>query len=135
MEDEKMFKGFTKTEWAGALSEQNHHLQENYRFQVDTDAINADEMNEKAQEAAGFMAFMAEALRSGRSANDPSVLGAVGKHLRLIKMKADDFVAQAKFLAGDDFHRRMLEDQQVGLSYFICFAAENYVKSTGVDIL
>ncbi|MGF7144826.1 hypothetical protein HNQ56_003259 [Anaerotaenia torta] len=43
-----------------------------------------------------------------------------------MKIDAKGFAAQAKFLMTDDFHRRKLEGQQVGLSYYICFAAESY---------
>lgn len=40
---------------------------------------------------------------------------------------AAGFAAQAHFFATDDFHRSMLEGQQVGLSYYICVAADNLV--------
>ena len=41
----------------------------------------------------------------------------------------EGFAAQSRFLMTDDFHRQMLEGQQIGLSYYICFAAENYAKN------
>lgn len=39
---------------------------------------------------------------------------------------ANSFALQTRFLMADDFHRKMMEDMQTGLSYYICFAAENY---------
>jgi ABC-2 type transport system ATP-binding protein len=42
---------------------------------------------------------------------------------------ANGFAAHTRFLMTDDFHRKMMEDQQIGLSYYICFAAESYAAN------
>lgn len=130
MSKENMFKGLNKKEWGEALAEQNGHLREKYGYEIDTNTINADEMNEKAREAAQFMAFMAASLKNGVNVNDKDVLTEIKKHICFMQQDMDidakGFAAQARFLMTDDFHRKMLEGQQTGLSYYICFAAETY---------
>ncbi|MDL2301820.1 MerR family transcriptional regulator [Lachnospiraceae bacterium OttesenSCG-928-D06] len=130
MSKEKMFSGLNKQEWDEALQPQNDYLKENYDFFLDIGNIDATVMNEKANEAASFMAFMADALREGKNVNDEAVQDAVGKHIQFMKndmqIDAAGFAAQSRFLMSDDFHRQMLEGQQTGLSYYICFAAESY---------
>lgn len=130
MSKETMFTGLNKREWEGNLSEQNQHLQENYGVEIDTSKIDADAMNERANEAAEFMSFMASSLKNGVSVSDSNVLDAVEKHIMFMQkdmsIDAQGFAAQSRFLMSDDFHRQMLEGQQTGLSYYICFAAESY---------
>ena len=132
MNKKRMFNGLNKEEWETALAEQNEHLQETYGFQIDSSAIKAEEMNEKAAEATEFITFMADALKNGVSVNDESVVYAIRRHIAFLQkdmsIDAKGFVAQTKFLMTDNFHRKMLEEQQTGLSYFICFAAENYAE-------
>lgn len=56
MDHKVMFKGFeTSNEWKQSLAEQNDHLKEHYDFEVDTHAINVDEMNKMAIEAKHFL--------------------------------------------------------------------------------
>lgn len=130
MSKENMFTGLNSHEWENALKEQNKHLQKNYGFTLDASAVNADIMNEKANEAAKFISVMAKSLRDGVSINDKTVLSAVENHIKFMQqymqIDAKGFAAQSRFLMTDDFHRNMLEQQQTGLSYYICFAAENY---------
>lgn len=130
MGKEKMFAGLNNQEWEAALEPQNGYLSENYGYSIDTGAIDADTMNEKANEAAEFMTFMADALRNGVSVNAEEVHSAIEKHIRFMQssmeMDAQGFAAQSRFLMTDEFHRQMLEAQQTGLSYYICCAAESY---------
>ncbi len=69
---------------------------------------------------------------NGVSVNNESVVYAIRRHIAFLQkdmsIDAKGFVAQTKFLMTDNFHRKMLEEQQTGLSYFICFAAENYAE-------
>lgn len=133
MSKEKMFSGLNQEEWEAALEPQNEYLREKYGHSIDTSAIDADDMNESANEAAEFIHSMADALRNGVSVNAEEVRSAVEKHIRFMqhsmKIDAQGFVAQSKFLMTDEFHRQMLEAQQTGLSYYICCAAENYAAS------
>ncbi|MBE6061877.1 MAG: MerR family transcriptional regulator [Clostridium sulfidigenes] len=130
MSKEKMFNGLNKKEWEEAITLQNEHLQEKYDYEIDTSEINADTMNKKAKEASEFMSFMASSLKSGVSTNDKSVLDAIERHIKFMQqdmnIDAIGFAAQTRFLMTDDFHRKMMEGQQTGLSYYICFAAESY---------
>lgn len=130
MSKEKMFAGLNKEEWETALKPQNEYLQENYGHALDLGTIDADAMNEKAREAAEFMAFMANALRTGVSAGADEVHAAIEKHIKFMRhsmeIDAQGFAAQSKFLMTDELHRQMLEEQQTGLSYYICYAAESY---------
>ena len=133
MSKEKMFSGLNQEEWEAALEPQNEYLREKYDHSIDTSAIDADDMNESANEAAEFIHSMANALRNGVSVNAEEVRSAVEKHIqfmqRSMKIDAQGFVAQSKFLMTDEFHRQMLEAQQTGLSYYICYAAESYAAS------
>ncbi len=133
MSKEKMFSGLNQKEWEAALEPQNEYLREKYDHSIDTSAIDADDMNESANEAAEFIHSMANALRNGVGVNAEEVRSAVGKHIqfmqRSMKIDAQGFVAQSKFLMTDEFHRQMLEAQQTGLSYYICCAAESYAAS------
>lgn len=133
MSKEKMFSGLNQKEWETALEPQNEYLREKYDHSIDTSAIDADAMNESANEAVEFMRFMANALRNGVSVNAEEIRSAVEKHIqfmqRSMKIDAQGFAAQLKFLMTDEFHRQMLEAQQTGLSYYICCAAESYAAS------
>ncbi|KPU42688.1 HTH-type transcriptional activator mta [Oxobacter pfennigii] len=130
MSKEKMFAGLNRQEWEAALKPQNEYLHENYGYSIDMSTIDGDVMNEKANEAAGFIAFMADALRNSISANADEVHSAIEKHIQFMRrdmdIDAQGFAAQSKFLMTDEFHRQMLEKHQTGLSYYICFAAESY---------
>ncbi|MEA4961614.1 MerR family transcriptional regulator [Lutispora sp.] len=130
MSEEKMFNGLNKKEWEEAIAGQNEHLRGKYGYEIDTSEINADAMNQKAHEAAEFMSFMAASLKNGVSVNDKNVSDAIEKHIKFMQqdmsIDANGFAAQTRFLMTDDFHRQMIEGQQTGLSYYICFAAEAY---------
>lgn len=130
MSTDKMFVGLNKEAWGEALKPQNEHLRKEYGFSIDTSIIDADAMNESAQEAAGFISFMAMSLADKVSASDEKVLAAIQKHLEFLKrnmeIDAKGFAAQSRFFLTDDFHRGMLESQQIGLSYYIYIAADNY---------
>ena len=133
MSKEKMFSGLNKKEWEDAIADQNEYLQKNYGYEMDTSNIDADEMNRKANEAAEFMSFMATSLKNGVSVHDKSVFDAIEKHIKFMQqdmdIDANGFAAQTRFLLTDEFHRKMMEDQQTGLSYYICFAAESYAAN------
>lgn len=137
MSKEKMFKGLNKKEWEDAITDQNEHLQEKYGYEINTNEINIDVMNEKASEAAEFMSFMAASLKNSVSVNDNSVSEAIEKHIKFIQqdmsIDPDGFAVQTKFLMSDDFHRQMMEGQLTGLSYYICFAAENYAAKCKIS--
>lgn len=133
MSKERMFKGLNKEEWENNISEQNNHLEKTYGVKLNVSDIETNDMNEKANEAMEFMSFMATSLRNGLSVNDESVFLAVKNHIEFLRqrmeMDAEGFVAQSRFLMEDKFHRQMIEKQQIGLSYYICFAAENYAEA------
>jgi DNA-binding transcriptional MerR regulator len=137
MSKEKMFNGLNKKEWENAIAAQNEHLQEKYNYEIDTNEINVETMNEKANEAAEFMSFMAASLKNGVSVDDKSVTDAIEKHIKFMQqdmsIDSDGFAVQTKFLMTDDFHRQMIEGQQTGLSYYICFAAENYADKCKIS--
>lgn len=126
MSKETMFAGLNKQGWENALSEQNEHLRNNYGVEIDTSKLDVDDMNESAREATKFISFMANSLKNGISVDDKSVLDAIEGHIQFLNIDAIGFAAQSRFLMTDNFHRQMLEGQQIGLSYYVCFAAENY---------
>ncbi|PRP50958.1 MerR family transcriptional regulator [Bacillus halotolerans] len=131
MDHKVMFKGFeTADEWKQSLAEQNDHLKEHYDFEVDTHAINVDEMNKMAIEAKHFLDGMADFLRSGVTYHDPAVQEHVMNHITFLTQNGhptskEDYVKQTRFFMQDDFHRGMLEEQQTGLSYYLTVVAEH----------
>lgn len=132
MSTENMFDGLNEEEWKQAFTQQNEHLQKAYDFQLDTENLDLASLNEKAAEAKAFMTFMAEALKNNRSVDDETVVSAIESHLAFLQkdhpIDARAFAEQSRFFLSDEFHRTMLEEQQTGLSYYICIAAENYAS-------
>lgn len=131
MDNELMFKGFESEEaWKNALEEQKNYLKETYNADLTTDSLNVNEMNIMAIEAKNFMDKMGEFLRNGVKYNDSSVQDVVQNHLKFLNksghaLSKEDYVKQTRFFLQDDFHREMLEKQQVGLSYYLLSVAEN----------
>lgn len=137
MEPEEMFKGFdSEEEWKDALAEQNQYLKERYEVDLlDGAPMDVPNVNEQAKEAADFMAGMANALKTGIRHDDVRVQDAIHEHLRFMNehghaFTAADFAGQTKFFLCDEFHLRMLEEQQTGLAYYLHAAAEAYANLT-----
>lgn len=135
MRPEEMFKGFDSDEaWKEALKEQNDYLKDTYDvdlLQGGQVQVNAADLNEQAAEASAFMTAMAESLTSGIKDDDERVQRLIGKHLAFLNAHGHsvtpaDFAAQTKFFLQDDFHLRMLEEQQTGLAYYLHAAGEQY---------
>jgi DNA-binding transcriptional MerR regulator len=130
MTADSMFTGLDQAGWQDALEEQNAHLRETYGVELDTAEVDADGMNSAAAEATEFMTTMADALRAGLRSDDPTVVGAVERHIAALTVAhptdAAGFAGQARFFVTDDFHRQMLEQQQTGLAYYLLHAAESY---------
>ncbi|RTE07992.1 MerR family transcriptional regulator [Paenibacillus whitsoniae] len=137
MNQADMFKGFgSEAEWREALEAQNQHLKENYGYDLAEQPIDVPKMNEQAAEAVRFMKGAAACLREGRRHDGPEVAQLIAEHLAFLQahghaIQPDDYAAQSRFFLGDDFHRSMLEAQQVGLAYYLCLAAEAYAAGSG----
>ena len=122
---EMMFKGFeTEDEWREALKEQNEHLKKEFGFDLSNQPIDIQSMNESAMEAQSFNKDMVKFLQEGFSANDPKVLNRIKEHLSFLENKGHpstpkDFLNQTEFFVSDEFHRTLLENMQVGYSYFL----------------
>jgi len=136
---ETMFKGFeTQKEWQEALKEQNEHLKKEYDFDLSNQTIDVESLNESAIEAQSFNKDMIRFLREGFTANDPAVLERVKDHLSFLKRKGhpsapQDFLNQTEFFMIDDFHRNMLEQQQIGYTYFLNRVAVNYCQISKIE--
>ncbi|MFT9847184.1 MerR family transcriptional regulator [Aneurinibacillus sp. REN35] len=135
MDHTSMFEGFhSEEEWEKAMEEQKQYLKENYDYDLfEGSSIPVEEMNETAAEAKRFMDGMAEALRAGLYVDDAKVHQLISEHLAFLtrhghEIKPADFAAQSRFFLGDEFHRKMLEEQQTGLAYFLCLAAEHFAS-------
>ncbi|WP_291571274.1 MerR family transcriptional regulator [Clostridium sp. UBA4548] len=129
-----MFQGLNKEEWNEALTEQNEYLKDKYNYDMmkenDFEVI---EMNEIAAEAQNFMKSVAKALKDGLKASDERVQKMLEQHIAFlnehsVEIDAKALAIQSKFFLEDDFHRNMLESQQTGLSYYLCFATEMYAS-------
>ncbi|PKR84091.1 MerR family transcriptional regulator [Heyndrickxia camelliae] len=135
MDQQEMFKGFESiSEWENAISEQREYLQDRYKFDVlEEKPIDVKVMNESAIEAKLFMENMVWALTEGLRYDDKKVQQLILQHLEFLnhhghKIDSASFAKQTRFFLEDDFHRNMLEQQQKGLSYFLCIAAEAFDK-------
>ncbi|MGV3464290.1 MAG: MerR family transcriptional regulator [Heyndrickxia sp.] len=131
MDQQEMFKGFeSEKEWKNAISEQRDYLQRKYNFDVlEENQIDVKDMNESAIEAKRFMDSMVCSLKKGLKYDDKKVQQLILQHLDFLnqhghQIDAVTFGQQTRFFLEDDFHRNMLEQQQRGLSYFLCIAAE-----------
>lgn len=134
LEMEKMFKGFeTEKEWEKALQEQNEYLMNKYDVDLSKHPIDVQAMNEAALEAQAFNQEMIHYLQGGHPANDQKVLNRIEIHLTFLEKMGhratpQDFLNQTEFFISDDFHRNMLEQQQIGYSYYLNKAAAYYLS-------
>lgn len=132
MDKSAMFEGFNKEEWNEALNEQNEHLKDKYGYDMMKEKdFEVNDMNAKAAEAQSFMTKVAEALRNGWKPRDERLQQIIKEHIGFLndhgtELDAQTFAMQTKFFLEDDFHRNMLESQQIGFSYYLCIAAEIY---------
>ncbi|MBE6831034.1 MAG: MerR family transcriptional regulator [Ruminococcaceae bacterium] len=134
MSEQDLFQGFDKQGWEEALKPQSDYLKENYQVDLKTAEIDPEELNEKAAEAKRFMDAMSEALKNQISAADERVQSLVKGHLKFLndhgtKMDAEQFYRTSQFLSQDQFHHKMMEDQQIGLSYFLLAAVGQHVDN------
>lgn len=136
MSEKDMFRGFnSEEEWKEALHEQSEHLKNEYGFDLlEANPVETARMNELAAEASAFMGGMAKALQEGIRHDDQQILSMIGSHLGFLRSHGlgatpAEFAAQTRFFREDDFHRSMLETQQIGLSYYMGAAAEAYAAS------
>ncbi len=135
MEQDKMFIGFNEEEWKEALVEQSDYLKQNYGYDMLADQpIQAERMNEMAREVIQFQNALAQALREGISYKEEKVRILLTDHLAFLNahghaMDRKGFLENARFLVGDDFHRKMLESMQTGLAYYYLSAVEAYAKA------
>lgn len=133
MDKTEMFKGFdSEKEWMEALAEQDQYLEATYDYSLlESNTINVEAMNEQASEAKHFMDSMISALKTGVRFDNKIVRELINEHINFLNhnghpTSAMDFVAQARFFLDDDFHRNMLESQQIGLAYYLFTAAESF---------
>ena len=114
------------------VREQSQYLKDKYGYDMPKlQDKQVDYLNEAAEEAKQFMCSISNALKNGWKVNDDRVQQALERHISFLNdhgnnISAKSFAAQARFFLEDDFHRNMLEGQQLGLSYYLCIAAETY---------
>src|SRR5699024_8261657 len=84
MDEQSMFKGLNKKQWQDQLKEQNEYLKENYQFEIPTDDVNTEELDESARESQMFMDKMAFALKKGWAVDDERVKQLISDHIRYI---------------------------------------------------
>ncbi|MGA9657718.1 MAG: MerR family transcriptional regulator [Asticcacaulis sp.] len=131
MTNENLFEGFhDEAQWNAAMANHNEHIKTTYGADIPP-VINADAMNNLARHAQAFQAFMAQALRDGRSSHDAEVQTKIRDHLAFLtanghETSPDQFVIQMEFFLHDGFHRDMLENAQIGLSYYLAAAARAF---------
>ena len=134
MNSKAMFQGLNQAEWENALSEQNDYLKGKYDYDMLANKeIQAEDLNEKATESQQFLQSLSAALKNGWAVTDEKLHDLIEKHLNFLNshgltIDAKSFVSQTRFFLEDDFHRNMLETQQPGLCYYLCFAAETYAS-------
>ena len=135
MSESKLFTGFeSEKEWEAALAKQKAYIKEKYDYDIiGENPINVESMNESALEAKRFMDEIIESLKGGLKFDGDKVQHLIQQHLAFLNnhghnITEHDFAGQNRFFLNDDFHRNMLEEQQIGLSYYLCIAAEAYAS-------
>ncbi|MHC6180017.1 MerR family transcriptional regulator [Clostridium sp. JNZ X4-2] len=133
MDKSAMFYGFNKKEWEGALSEQSEYIKDKYGYGM-PEVQDVDIMNEQATEAKKFIVYISDGLKNGWKADDERIQEVLKNHITFLikhghKVDAESFAVQTRFFLDDDFHRNMLEKQQIGLSYYLYTAAGMYLAS------
>ncbi|WP_202595339.1 TipAS antibiotic-recognition domain-containing protein [Halalkalibacter okhensis] len=133
MTEQNMFKGLNKEQWQEQLNEQNEYLRENYQYEIPVDDINSEELDESARESQEFMGKMAFALKEGWGVDDERVKHLISDHINFIndhimELDAKGFVESTWFFVNDEFHKNMLEEQQIGLSYYLYTASVHYAQ-------
>ncbi|GMK42567.1 MerR family transcriptional regulator [Paenibacillus sp. CCS19] len=133
LDNKEMFKGFNNEEdWNKALAEHNEHLEQTYDMEpMQAAPEDVPRLNEQAMEAMTFMNEMCASLREGVKHNDATVTNRIERHLAFMNehghpASAQDFAAQTQFFLQDEFHLKMLENQQTGLAYYLSAAAGAY---------
>ncbi|MFL0197733.1 MerR family transcriptional regulator [Clostridium sp. WILCCON 0269] len=135
MDKSAMFKGFDKEEWKDALSEQNKYIKDKYGYDMPVvQEAQVNNMNEQAVEAKQFIDYIRDALKGGWKADDKRVRERLKNHITFLNnyghsINVKSFAAQTRFFLDDDFHRNMLENQMIGLSYYLCIVADMYAAS------
>lgn len=135
MDKSAMFNGLNKEQWENALSEQSEYLKDKYGYNMpEIEAAQVDNLNEQAIEAKQFIISVSDALKNGWKANDNRLQQILKNHITFLNnhghnIDEKSFAAQARFFLEDDFHRSMLENEQLGLSYYLCIAADMYAIS------
>lgn len=133
MDEQSMFKGLNKEQWQDQLKEQNEYLKENYQYEIPTNDVNSEELDESARESKAFMDKMAFALKQGWPVDDPRVKQQISDHIcyindHIMELDSKGFVESTWFFITDEFHKNMLEEQQIGLSYYLYAASVNYAQ-------
>ncbi|ROR28530.1 TipAS antibiotic-recognition protein [Mobilisporobacter senegalensis] len=133
MNQSDMFKGLNREEWKEALAEQNEYLKNKYKYEIKTNDMEVEKMNQQAQEAKEFTDFMANGLKNGLRPDDERIQSVLKRHIlylndNVASVDTKSFVNTAKFMVDDDFHRNMLESQQIGLAYYLYTAATIYAS-------
>lgn len=135
MDKSAMFNGLNKEEWQNALSEQNEYLKDKYGYDMpEVEDAQVANLNEQAAEAKQFILSVSETLKNGWKANDKRLQQILKNHITFLNNHGHNidkklFAAQARFFLEDDFHRNMLENQQLGLSYYLYVTADMYATS------
>lgn len=135
MDKSAMFQGFNKEEWKDVLLEQSEYLKNKYGYDMpEVQDSHVDNMNEQAKESQQFIGLIRDALKNGWKANDERLQAILKNHITFLNnyghnIDAKSFAAQTRFFIDDDFHRSMLENQLIGLSYYLCIAADIYANS------
>lgn len=132
---ETMFKGFeSQEEWQEAMREQNEHLKKEYDVDLSKQTIDVELLNESALEAQRFTSDMIRFLQKGFAPGHSVIMKRVKEHLTFLNSKGHpslpkDFLDQTEFFIMDNFHRNMLEHQQIGYAYFLNKVAEIYYQN------
>jgi DNA-binding transcriptional MerR regulator len=132
MEPNSMFSGLNQAEWTKALRQQNDYLKEKYNHELTVkDESEAKLLNESAKEAVSFNNGMKECLINKVDVHNAVVQELVSSHVNflaktVVGINAQRFYEQVQFLVSDEFHRNMLESEQLGLAYYMLAAADAY---------
>lgn len=123
MNKDTIFKGLSDLEWDEALKDHNEYIKNTYNYEIPK-VTNVDKQNLLAKEAKNFSNDIIELLTNKVSASDEKALNRVREHIEILNsngnnFSTEDYLKQTEFFISDDFHRNILESQQVGFAYYL----------------
>ncbi|MCM3760866.1 MerR family transcriptional regulator [Alkalihalobacillus oceani] len=140
LDEESMFKGLNKEHWQESLKAHHAHLRVKYQLDVFSE-VRSEEFEQSAKQEQQFQEKMIFAMQQGWAVSDQRVKSLIADLLRYINslsyisnlvddVDATGFVEATWVIINDEFYRSKLDQQLLGLVYYLYAAAVSYAEET-----